>query len=65
MSLSALRSRPAATAAKLGAKLIAAGSGLWHCSLRYKLFMLNGEEEKEQTEERIYCDHVPAMFHLD
>lgn len=27
--------------------------------------MLNGEEEKEQTEERIYCDHVPAMFHLD
>lgn len=41
-------STPAATAAKLGAKLGGAGSGLWHMSLRYKLFMLSragGETE--------------------
>lgn len=46
-------STPAATAAKLGAKLGAMGSGLWHRSLRYKLFMLERETAKVtgQTEE--------------
>lgn len=34
-------STPAATAAKLGEKLGAVESGLWHRSLRYKLFVLN------------------------
>lgn len=41
ISLPMVRSTPAATAAKLGAKLGAGGSGLWHTSLWYKLFMLN------------------------
>lgn len=64
MSLSELRSRPAATAAKLGAKLVAAGSGLWHGSLRYKLFMLKREGEKKQNREYIviYCNHVTARL---
>lgn len=47
MSLPAFRSPPAATAAaKLWAKLDAGGSGLWHMSLRYKLFLLNREKGK-------------------
>lgn len=46
MSLSMFLSTPAATAAKLGAKLDAGRSGLWHWSLRYKVFMLNREKAK-------------------
>lgn len=49
LSLPVFLSTPAATAAKLGAKLDAVGSGLWHMSLRYKLFMLNREKQKLQV----------------
>jgi len=44
MFLPMFLSTPAATAAKLGAKLDAVASGLWQMSLRYKLFMLDREE---------------------
>lgn len=36
---------PAATAAKLGMKLGAGVSGLWHASLWYKLFMLKRSDK--------------------
>lgn len=64
MSLSTFRSSPAATAAKLGAKLVAAGSELWHCSLRYKLFMLNREKATSSYKGsgQKYYGHVPLVF---
>lgn len=49
MTVPIVLSTPAATAAKLGAKLGTGGSGLWHMSLRYKLFMLNREKKEKQV----------------
>lgn len=50
----------AATAAKLGAKVEAAGSGLWHKSLRYKLFML----DKGKKNTSLQCSEVLIIIFL-
>lgn len=46
LSLPVFLSIPAATAAKLGMKLGAGVSGLWHASLWYRLFMLGTSKAK-------------------